>query len=270
MTDSENSPPPPQPEEGKGLRGRIAGLLLALSFLTRLPVPRWVHAGSAPLRIGPEALLLAGLLLGSLLALLAEGVLRFLPAFPPLLLALLLLFAWISLTGALHLDGVADIVECAYACVPPEEKRRIRKDPRKGVFGVLALILFVLSKGAGLLLAHPLGLALFLAPVIARSALPAVAHLLVGLVGRSLPEPGALGRILLEGGRVRPALVLLAGLLLSGLLAGGRGLAGAGAVVIGMAVLGRVHLGKVDGFSGDMAGFLVESGEILWLWALSL
>ena len=267
MIDSENAPSPPRPKEGKGLRDRTAGILLALSFLTRLPVPRWVHAGSPPLQIGPEVLLLAGLLLGSLLAFGAEVFLRLFPTFPSLFLTLILLFVWFFLTGALHLDGVADTVECAYACVPPEEKPRIRKDPRKGVFGILALILFVFSKGAGLLLAHPLPLALFLAPILARSALPAVAHI---LVGRHLPESGGLGRLLLSGGRVRPVVVLSAAVLLSWILAGGRGLAASGAVVIGMLVLGRVHLGKVDGFSGDMAGFLVESGEIVCLWALSL
>ncbi len=258
----------PAPEgEGAGVRERVAGFLLGLAFLTRLPVPRFIHRRALPLRIGPAPLLAAGLLLGLLLALLSWTLHRFFPVVPPQIETLLLLGAWVALTGGIHLDGVADTLECAYAPVSPEEKRRIRKDPRKGVFGILALILFVLSKGTGILLAHPRLFALLLAPVLSRAFLPVAARILA----RRFPgEEGGLGKSFVEGGGGLSWAVFVLGALGALLTGEERIFWGAGAVFLGMMVLGRIYLPKVDGFSGDVAGFLIESGEILFLLALSL
>ena len=258
---------PPSKRKKPDANEKVAGLLLGIAFLTRLPVPRSLHGSGAPLRIGPAPLLIAGLLLGSLLAFLAWTIHRFLPFAPLQIETLLLLGSWIALTGGLHLDGVADTLECAYAPVSPEEKRRIRKDPRKGVFGILALILFVLAKWTGILLAHPRLPALFLAPFLSRSFLPLVARL---LAGKFPATDGGLGGGLLAGGVVPSLGAFLLGALGAFLTGEVRIFFGAGAVFLGMLFLGRLYLPKVDGFSGDVAGFLIESGEILFLLALSL
>ena len=257
------------PPEGErpGLKFRVEGFLLGLAFLTRLPVPRSVHLSGAPLCLGPATLLVAGLFLGSLLAFFSWTLHRFFPMVPRPLETLILLGAWILLTGGIHLDGVADTLECAYAPVSPEEKRRIRKDPRKGTFGILALILYVLAKGTGIFLAHPRLSALFLAPVLSRAFLPGVSRILA----RRFPgTEGGLGKTLLTGSGVASMGVLVLGVLGACLTGEERIFWGAGAVFLGMLFLGRLHLPKVDGFSGDVAGFLVESGEILFLLALSL
>ncbi len=253
--------------ENRGIREKVAGFLLGIAFLTRLPVPRFVHLSGFPLRITPATLLVAGLLLGSLLALLSWTFFRFLPSLPLPIDTLLLLGVWVAFTGGIHLDGVADTLECAYAPVSRDEKRRIRKDPRKGVFGILALIFFVLAKGTGIFLAHPRLPVLFLAPVLSRSFLPLVARF---LAGKFPGGEGALGRSVLEGGGGSAFAVCGLGALGALLVGGERLLAGAGVVFLGMILLGRHVLPKVDGFSGDVAGFLVESGEILLILALSL
>ena len=79
-----------------------------------------------------------------------------------------------------------------------------------------------------------------------------------------------MGKTLLTGSGVASMGVLLLGVLGACLTGEERIFWGAGAVFLGMLFLGRLHLPKVDGFSGDVAGFLVESGEILFLLALSL
>ena len=258
--------PPPEGEK-LGIKVRVEGFLLGIAFLTRLPVPRSIHLSGAPFRIGPATLLAAGLLLGGLLALFSWTLRRFFPGVPLSLETLILLGAWVLLTGGIHLDGVADTLECAYAPVSPEEKRRIRQDPRKGVFGILALILYVLAKGTGILLVHPRLSALFLAPVLSRAFLPAVS----GILTRRFPvTEGGLGKTLLSGSGVSSVGVLLLGALGASLTGEERILWATGAVFLGMIFLGRLYLPKVDGFSGDVAGFLVESGEILFLLALSL
>ncbi|MGC8530227.1 MAG: adenosylcobinamide-GDP ribazoletransferase [Leptospirillia bacterium] len=257
------------PPEGERpvVNANVAGFLLGLAFLTRLPVPRSIHLSGAPLRIGPATLLGAGLLLGALLALFSWTLRRFFPVVPLPLETLILLGGWILLTGGIHLDGVADTLECAYAPVSPEEKRRIRKDPRKGVFGILGLILYVLAKGTGIFLAHPRLWALFLAPVLSRAFLPAISRI---LAGRFPGAEGGLGTTLLEGSGVSSMVLLLLGALGVFLTGEERIFWAAGAAFLGMFALGRLYLPKVDGFSGDVAGFLVESGEILFLLALSL
>ncbi len=82
----------------------MQAFLIALQFLTRLPVP----AGGeySPERVGRSLAWypLVGLLIGLLLWL-ADWLL---PGQAPLLTAAVLLTLWVGLTGALHLDGLAD------------------------------------------------------------------------------------------------------------------------------------------------------------------
>ncbi|MCL5284850.1 MAG: adenosylcobinamide-GDP ribazoletransferase [Nitrospirae bacterium] len=241
-------------------------LLFALAFLTRLPVPARIHEAGMPSFLGAIPLLLSGLFLGGTLAL-VSWLPTFLPRPPsPFLRALLLLFLWIALTGGLHLDGVADMTESALAPVSPEEKRRIRKDPRKGVYAIVALNLLILGKWTGLLLARPGMVALFLAPLLSRGFLPLVFRALAR--GRSEPS-GGLGRLLLGESR-GPALVSAFLSLLIALGAGGLRAAAASLLLLGgLTLVGNFLLKRSDGLSGDLAGFLIESGEVATLLLLS-
>ena len=244
------------------LFGRI---LFALSFLTRLPLPSWVHEMGLPEGLGSLPLFLTGLLLGGLLSLLfwVLSAQSFLP-FPvsPYLRAFLLIAAWTYLTGALHLDGVADATDAAFAPVSPEEKRRIRKDPRKGAFAIVALNLFLIGKWTGILLATG-PLPILLAPILARSVLPL---LFAGVAsGDPARPPEGLGALLLSGGSgerwIGPGLAILAAVVTE---------RGAGGIVSlltvgGLYLLGRFLSHRMDGPSGDLAGLLVEAGEVLFL-----
>jgi adenosylcobinamide-GDP ribazoletransferase len=89
--------------------------------------------------------------------------------FPRTLCAGLILLLLVILTGALHLDGLADTLDGLASGKAPEERLRIMKDHRTGAFGVVGLI-FILglkflaltslpgnAAGRGLLLALILG-----------------------------------------------------------------------------------------------------------------
>lgn len=124
-------------------------LLLALQFLTRLPLPpvaatdalfarsmRWFPA--AGLAVG--VILLLGLWLGSLL--------------DPWTGALLGVVAWVGVTGGLHLDGLADLADAGGALHKGRERlREVLADPHVGSFGVVAIGLQLLTK---LVLLHAL------------------------------------------------------------------------------------------------------------------
>ncbi|WP_440454108.1 adenosylcobinamide-GDP ribazoletransferase [Psychrobacter sp. ASPA161_9] len=131
-------------------------LLVAVQFLTRLPVPpfknynpQWLHQSS---RHFPAVGLLVGLLcagvfwLGSVL-------------FTPLVAAVLSTAFGIKLTGAFHEDGLADSCDGLGGGLTRERTLTIMKDSRLGTYGVLGLVSALLLK-ISLLAAMPLSVAI--------------------------------------------------------------------------------------------------------------
>lgn len=228
----------------------MKSLALVLTFLTTLPVRlQAVRPGDLGRAAGwfPAV----GLILGALLVV-ANWGLHWL--FPPLLAAALGLAGWVALTGGLHLDGLADCGDGLLAAVAPERRLEIMRDPRKGTFGVVSLIIFLLLKWLALAaLAQPY--ALLLAPVLARYALLWVAR-------QRAARPGGLGaefahgltRWTLLGAAIVPLALLVGG----GARAGGAALA-AGVVTVGVIGLARARLG---GVTGDVLGLTVELVEL--------
>lgn len=152
----------------------VGELRSAASLLTRLPVGQ-----AASDRVGSAAFGVVGAALG-----LVAGVPSALVGgTAPLVGAFLGLAILALLTGALHLDGLADSAD---ALAAPDDARAeaARKDPRTGSAGVVAIVL-VLGSAAGSLAAIPASAALAVAAVAgcASRAVPALAAPLVG--GRS-------------------------------------------------------------------------------------
>ena len=147
----------------------IRAFALALQLLTRLPVP----SSSRPPR--PEELGLSvlffpvvGLLIGALLA----GLHTALWLVDPGVLAALVLAAWVLLTGALHLDGLADTADAWIGGQGDRDRTlAIMKDPRSGPIAMVAVVLVLLTKFATLqaLLAGDARVILLLAPVLGRA-----------------------------------------------------------------------------------------------------
>ena len=117
----------------------IRRLLGATQFLTLIPV----RGQTAPLGQSAIFFPLIGAALGA-----AGGVgLHFLSGFfPQALAALLVLGFWALITGGLHEDGFADVVDAFRAGRSPEKIHAILKDSRIGAHGALALILITLVR----------------------------------------------------------------------------------------------------------------------------
>jgi adenosylcobinamide-GDP ribazoletransferase len=240
----------------------VSRLLLAVRYLTVLPISRRVHAGLADLGAAAPWFPVVGAALGlGLAAVDAVGG----RLFPPLLAGLLTVTAWKLATGGLHLDGLADCLD-GLAGRDPAERRAIMRDSRIGAFGAIGLILFLLLELAAVT-ELPGGVrwrALVAAPVIGR-ATPA-------LLGRLFPpaRPDGQGAAFHAGlGRhAAPVALGLAGLAAAVLL-GGPGLmalaAGAGTAVAVGAFLAR----RVGGVTGDVLGAGVELAELAALLAMS-
>lgn len=240
----------------------IDGLLVALGFLTRIPVPGAVFA-----RAGAQARSLAwyplvGLLVGALLALLAWC----LQAAPTLLAAALVVAAWAWLTGGLHLDGLADTADAWVGGLGDRARTlAIMKDPRSGPAGVTALVLVLLLKFAAVagLPAPALWPALLIAPLLGRAALTA-AFLTTPYV-----RAGGLGAPLAGASRIAGAFALLASLALVA-CAGRRALL-ALLVALGVGLLWRrLCMRRLGGMTGDTCGALCELVEVAALVAMAL
>ena len=114
--------------------------LLAVRYLTIVPISRRSHAGLEDLGAAAPWFPVVGAALGLVLAAVDAVTTR---VFPPLLAALLTVTLWKLLTGGLHLDGLADCLD-GLAGGDPAERRAIMADSRIGAFGALGLILFLM------------------------------------------------------------------------------------------------------------------------------
>ncbi len=235
----------------------MKAFLIALQFLTRLPV-RLRNAPSAS-ELGRSLLFypLVGLLIGALLALLAAAFSA--GGIPDLLGAALVLAAWVLITGGLHLDGLADSAD-AWVGGRGERERTlaIMKDPYCGPMAVTTLVVILLVKFGALaaLLSCGKGWAVALAPVLGRAALPLL------FLTTPYVRPGGLGSPLsAQRHRKTAAAIVIA---TGGGVVACFGWAGFAAVMAGMSVfmlLRRMMVATLGGSTGDTAGALVEVVE---------
>lgn len=231
---------------------------VAIQFLTRFPVPARTLDGEALGRSVPY-FPLAGLLLGAAQAALGAGVAGRLQDG---LGAALLLAAHAFLTGGLHLDGLADLVDGLSAGHRDRARTlAVMKDGRVGAHGAAALVLALLVKWAALgpLLARGDLWSLLAYPVVARwLAVPLVIFF-------PYARPEGMGKPF-HGG-ARPWHLGLATLLAAAAIAGaGPGvlLPAAGAVLAGgLAALAAQR--RLGGLTGDVYGACIELAELGFL-----
>ncbi|MBB40668.1 MAG: adenosylcobinamide-GDP ribazoletransferase [Hyphomonas sp.] len=129
------------------MKSEIIKLLLAIQFLTRIPLPGQVGYTPERFEASPAYYPLVGLIIGGVCA----GV-YWLAAliFPAVIAVLLTLGAGLLLTGAFHEDGLADTFDGIGGGITPEKSLAIMKDSRIGTYGTAALIIVLLPKAAAL------------------------------------------------------------------------------------------------------------------------
>ena len=169
-------------------------------------------------------------------------------------------------TGGIHLDGYCDTVDALSSRAEPEKKREILKDPHVGAFAVIGVASYLIGYFA---LASQLDgdhistAILFCMPVMSRavagyisvSAQSSGAGLLSGMVDAAAETRT---KNVLIMWFALAALAMLAASPLAGLF-----------VILGAALsgwlVGRMAKAQFGGMSGDLAGFLVQVGELVML-----
>jgi adenosylcobinamide-GDP ribazoletransferase len=136
---------------------QVAQLAAATAFYTCLPIPSaWALNFHYVARWAP----LVGVIIGTFLRLMDSG-LEYL-GMPPLTRSVIVVIAWIGITGGLHLDGAMDTAD-GLAVPDPQRRLQVMADSATGAFGsmaAIALILLKIAAIADLHSAHPMALLL--------------------------------------------------------------------------------------------------------------
>jgi len=234
-------------------------LLIALQFLTRLPV----KTGSRSDRdIGRSMLFypLVGLLLGVALAAVGAA----LSGAAPGVVAAVLLALWVLATGALHIDGLADSADAWVGGFgDPQRTLDIMRDPRCGPVAIAVVAVVLIAKFATLeaLVTTNAFVALATAPVLGRTAPP-----LLFATTRYVRASGV-GTALAQQLPRKSAFVVVVGF---GLAAGIANLWMTLGAAVAFVALRALMVHRIGGTTGDTAGAMVELVETAALVVASL
>ena len=242
----------------------MRSFLIALQFLTRIPVRLKDTPSERQIAFSQLYYPLVGLLIGVVLILLAWV----LQDVPTVLRAAIVLTGWVLISGGLHLDGLADSADAWAGGLDDRDKTlAIMKDPSCGPAGVVSIVLLLLLKFAALhalleasasasLLSLPL-LVIVIAPMLARS-IPSLLFLTTPYVRQN-----GLGSTLVAGLPRRSLIFVIATVIASVLLlAGSVGLWLVLAVVVVFILARRLMIQRIGGVTGDVAGALIEITEV--------
>ena len=233
----------------------VRTLLAAVAFLTRVPVGRFVTL--TPEDVARSAPLFP--LVGAGVGAAGAGVALLLhPTLSPFLSAAIAVALTVVLTGALHLDGLADTLD-ATGGATRERSLEIMRDSRIGTFGAAAVALALLIRvavvaqllGGGVLGAWIAAGALGRASAVTLSAVLPYARAAPGTGGVLTGRSGAWGAPI----GIAVALVALRA----------DGLVVVGAVALAALVLATVFRRWLGGVTGDALGATSELAELVAL-----
>lgn len=239
--------------------------VLMLQFLTRIPIPLQIQVAEDDFGKGIKYFPLIGLLIGSLNVL---GYVSFSLVFSKSISIIGVCLLNILITGALHLDGLADTCDGIFSGRSRERSLEIMRDSRIGTNGAIG-IFFDLAFRIGLLLPindRYLMKALLLAPVISRTALA----FLICLSPPARSEQG-LGNLFLGKSKLRDAgIALLSCLILAAVFLRYQAIVVISCNLIAMFLYNRLIISKMQGMTGDTLGAGNELSEIIVLVSLLL
>ena len=244
--------------------------LLAIQFLTRIPVPTVLN------RLSPEAAAIGlgravawypfvGAVIGAITAatlLLTEHL------WPRIVAVLLALVVEARITGAFHEDAVADFCDGVGGGRDPAHARQIMKDSRIGAFGALGL-LFALALRVTLLYSLDDATAAF--AIIAAATFGRLFTVIVMITIAPAPGTSGLASHVTSAIRGRDVvlacLISVAGVLPFALIAQMAALFAALAAALFLIWFRSLLIRRVGGTTGDCLGFAAYAGQLIVLLA---
>ncbi len=185
------------------------------------------------------------------------------PLIPRAVLDCLLILMLIAATGALPLDGIANLIDGLTGGKDPKEVLRIMKDSRVGAMGVAGLVMVLLLKYLSL---YNIPLPMKSNALIFMPASGLWVQVALAFCCRCVPTEGETGGDFVNNVGQRELLIATATLLLAGLvLFGWKGLVFLLLLGLAATVLMRYFEIRLGGVTGDVLGGAAEIVEILTL-----
>lgn len=244
-----------QQPPGSRLRLELRALAAAVCFLTRLPLGRRISVNGEDLGRAGVAFPFVGAAVGAALGGVAFGLAHLLSVW---LAAVLGIGVAVVLTGALHLDGLADSAD-ALGAGSRQRALEVMRDHTIGSYGAVAVALDLLLKAGALSALIEHGQVVRMA--VAAGGLSRAAPVLSAALSPYARPRAGLGEPLARARRSRALLALAAAALLAVGLAGWNGAVLAAAALVLtllLTVAGRRWLG---GVTGDTLGAALELVE---------
>jgi adenosylcobinamide-GDP ribazoletransferase len=238
------------------LRVEARAAVAAIGFLTRLPVPRSLVLEGRDVGRAAWAFGLVGAGVGAAVAgaaLLADGPL------PPFAAAVLALTVGLALTGAMHLDALADTAD-GLGGSSRERSLEIMRDHSVGAYGAAAIGLALLLKAS--LLATLLERSDIVAPLVAAGALSRAVSPPLALALPYVRASGLGTALSRDPGVVRVLVGLAIAIAIAVVALGGDAFAVLAAVLALAVALGLLFRRWLGGVTGDTLGATIELAEL--------
>jgi adenosylcobinamide-GDP ribazoletransferase len=243
----------------------VRAIVTAFSFFSAIPMP-YLEWDDANMRYMMAAFPLVGLVIGALWWLWGQA--SFAASFGAMLRGVGFALVPVLVTGGIHLDGMADVIDAQSSHASPERKREILKDPHVGSFAIIGTCSYLMAFAA-------LASELNAAQLPALTCIPIVSRCLSGLVTVTLRTSKSEGMLAAEqasaDARVVRLVLACAWVAATAYLLVTAPAAALLATVASWAVVASVwHLAKTQfgGMSGDLAGYLLQMVELAMLAAL--
>ena len=171
----------------------------------------------------------------------------------------------LGITGGMHLDGLADVIDARSSYAEPAKRREILKDPHVGAFAVMGISAYLIAQSA-------LFTELDARYLVSLACAPIISRCLSGYATVTFKKASSDGMLAAEGSTdaraaVRSILLGICGLVATVMVVCD-GLVGAAAVVVSVAELmwvRRIAEREFGGMSGDLAGYYLQMAELLML-----
>ena len=246
----------------KWLYSKVENIILAIGFLTRLPIPSNLNYSSKKLADGLFFAPIVGLLIGALLVLIY--ILTSL-VFPNYIVAALIIVFYVYITGGLHIDGLGDLGDGLFSGKSNDSFYEVMKDSRLGTGGFLSII-FVLFLDYLFLLETMNWKVLLFLPVAGRLVM-----LFGAVIGYYPKVYEGSGKLFIDGRSFKNSWwMLLVILAFFFVLFNWQGLLIFFSLLVLTFILVRIWSKRMDGITGDMLGALVEYSQLAFLLLLIL
>ena len=238
----------------------MGALLLALQFLTRIPLPFKVKYTAEKLAAGSMVFPLIGMLLG---AIYYGTALLFGMVIPQGAVAGVLIAAMFLLTGGLHLDGFADTMDGMASGRTGKAMLEIMKDSSSGAIGVVSVAVILIVRYAGLAALRPGELlpVLLVAPAAGRIVMLAAMNFF-----KYAGNSDGLGKPFADNMKITKFIIALIYTMLFVWFAGGWLACAAAVISFGVSAAWLIRVsGRLEGVNGDVYGACSELTETVYI-----